>query len=1480
MIYLFSDSVNMLESQPVIPSEIILEHEVTKELNGFNSVYIEYVAGEVDVSEAKYVVFMDSNNDFQMYKILSKGTKGTVSYIEGVHKFLDDLKASDFFIEFEKTDVEPKVMLENALSNTQWVLDTSDTFPSGNISLEEVSPLEVLEEVLKKFPIEIDYWIEFDNNSIVSQRYALRETLGVRKNKFYEYGSNVLNIEVEHNTSEIYTAAIGLGATINNEDNLPQEKEVRVDFSNVIWSKSNGNPLDKPKGYNVLIDDQATIKHGYFENGKYKPRITYVVFDEIDDPNELIKETHKWLVFQTLPKAVYRVEVFDGDNVNLGDEVAVRYADIGVSKWTKVSMTKENLIAGKKDIYFGDVGYFNSNSTKEKLEGEIDTLKKGYKKYSQRIYEMKLAFDKEFVDRVNAIENEYQLRLDLVTNQIQADKEAFELQYEADKEALSGEIQSSYDNAVTEANRIVEAKETDFKNYADGIGSAANGRIDSLYDGLGDLSSEFENLEIGGRNLLRNSNRIWRKNVSENYVNLPFMFTEVGEHTISFKAVVETENVPFNQHLIYVGRSIAYANRNDSERTYATFTIEERDLNKYVFLYLGENASVSRENGGYFDLIKIEKGNKATDWTPAPEDVEQKLTIIANDLDGVQTKVEDNTGNISTVTQLANGLETRVTDAEGNINTITNLANGTQQTVTNMLNGTATKGTVFQNTVDGFLGRVWEQDIDSLSFENRNLLKNTDFTVEKNVSNLRETASGNVNISQSKPPDYDKTFARSQATLVTGNNIGFQTRNDRFKVEEGHQYTLSFIYIVPSTVDENMTYTYLMNPLTNAEKPNQKLAITSKTKIGTAFTSFNVFKATFTFTANWSEDNAWLLIASNVISNGNAWVRISEPKLEKGSKATPYSQAPEDFLKHTDLVLKSDGFLIGTFEMGGDKIAQAIVGKAGAIDLIADNVNFTGNVNVANQIKAYSLEAVYADIAKLRTNILTANSVEATALKVDTALINKLNTNSILTNYLIADTAMINNIKSKSLEAVYADISELRTRLLVADVITANMVKFDTALIEKFTSSTAFINSLTAKSAFINTAKVTELISTDGRDSFTLAGGQMNWVRSTGQTMQLGIDGIYMKNANGSIRFQMDTAMVTSAALGTSNSNVYLATGTGFEARVVDRNQLPGSGAINDYTYKPMRALIYRFPDVPNAYFTLYNGGEFRFTGESTSNPVYQDVRANVFHGAGFRTTTTNLYLGTDNLVHVVNKGFVDGSTGSPIYRDLRANDIYNRALITTTEHAYIGADGELRVVNKGLSGIYRDIRFSSSYSELGRYYGQGSNLIQISAGFIQSESMFTRTYSYAANMYVTSNGIVGRSTSARKYKLAIEHQFADWQEQLNHSKKMLEIRPSTWFDRFESETYAEEIKLGERIDEEDFKVKRHFGAIADEFHELGLTELVQYNEDDEVEGLAYDRMSVHHNVLIKDLYDENDELKSEIAELKSQINKIMEMIA
>lgn len=156
---------------------------------------------------------------------------------------------------------------------------------------------------------------------------------------------------------------------------------------------------------------------------------------------------------------------------------------------------------------------------------------------------------------------------------------------------------------------------------------------------------------------------------------------------------------------------------------------------------------------------------------------------------------------------------------------------------------------------------------------------------------------------------------------------------------------------------------------------------------------------------------------------------------------------------------------------------------------------------------------------------------------------------------------------------------------------------------------------------------------------------------------------------------------------------------------------------------------------------------------------------------------------------------------------------------------------------------------------------------------YARSQTIYGRTYSSGSNLYITSYGTIGRSTSARKYKLSIENQFEDDRKQLEHSKKILKLNPRTWFDKTEAEIYAEELKTGEKQTDEKFTLKRYFGMIADEFEEIGMEELVTYDDKGEVEGLAYDRIPVHHNVLIKDLYKENDKLKKRIEKLEELIN-------
>lgn len=205
---------------------------------------------------------------------------------------------------------------------------------------------------------------------------------------------------------------------------------------------------------------------------------------------------------------------------------------------------------------------------------------------------------------------------------------------------------------------------------------------------------------------------------------------------------------------------------------------------------------------------------------------------------------------------------------------------------------------------------------------------------------------------------------------------------------------------------------------------------------------------------------------------------------------------------------------------------------------------------------------------------------------------------------------------------------------------------------------------------------------------------------NTGRRVSISPDGIYGYNSGGSMRFRADPLLVSSAALGTSNSNVYLATSPDKEVRVVDVSGIPSDGEVGSYTYRNLRAygLYANFIEAnagiasPHVYGRPRSGGEFRITG-SNSTDIYYPLRAGNIYGTSFITTTTSIWLGTDSALHVVNKGYAEGSGGDPIYRDIYTNDIWNRAMITRTDNAYIGCDNELRVVNKGLSGIYRNVR-------------------------------------------------------------------------------------------------------------------------------------------------------------------------------------------
>jgi hypothetical protein len=149
------------------------------------------------------------------------------------------------------------------------------------------------------------------------------------------------------------------------------------------------------------------------------------------------------------------------------------------------------------------------------------------------------------------------------------------------------------------------------------------------------------------------------------------------------------------------------------------------------------------------------------------------------------------------------------------------------------------------------------------------------------------------------------------------------------------------------------------------------------------------------------------------------------------------------------------------------------------------------------------------------------------------------------------------------------------------------------------------------------------------------------------------------------------------------------------------------------------------------------------------------------------------------------------------------------------------------------------DIRTASNYIVLSD--GDGVPRLYIDTnGNLNCQKVYDTTTANAVNVHIRNDGFLLRSTSALKYKQNIRDL-----ENIDINK----FRPV----RYKSKS------------EMDDQTKDHFGIVADEVAEAGITELVSYGADGEVEGFQYERFTV---VLLKAL----QELNAKVTALEAQL--------
>ena len=134
---------------------------------------------------------------------------------------------------------------------------------------------------------------------------------------------------------------------------------------------------------------------------------------------------------------------------------------------------------------------------------------------------------------------------------------------------------------------------------------------------------------------------------------------------------------------------------------------------------------------------------------------------------------------------------------------------------------------------------------------------------------------------------------------------------------------------------------------------------------------------------------------------------------------------------------------------------------------------------------------------------------------------------------------------------------------------------------------------------------------------------------------------------------------------------------------------------------------------------------------------------------------------------------------------------------------------------------------------------GNADRLRITSSGILTSLPTYNNTTASAANVQIDSNGYFARSTSSSKYKTDI----------INYTKglnEVLGLRPVFYKGKTDGDT-------------------QFAGLIAEEVHELGLTEFVQYAPDGSPDALSYQNMIALAFKAIQEQQTQIESLKSKI---------------
>ena len=629
----------------------------------------------------------------------------------------------------------------------------------------------------------------------------------------------------------------------------------------------------------------------------------------------------------------------------------------------------------------------------------------------------------------------------------------------------------------------------------------------------GKLREEFSNLRVGGRNLLRGSKG-------------PFL--------------PDRKPANFDNAILYAGNTSIYMEQGQeyivSAKTDGTFTahhdgnkesdnvvlwIMDKDVRNYQIVsdlktgttgtkiiwnkptgiyHLRVNTYHKEATKSVWD-VKIEKGNVATDWSPAPEDTdgvitEAKATFertaqgLRTDLSAIQEYVnkdgqrqealqrysrEESAKQATAVRELVTrdyvGKATYQEDVRGierKFESITNpktgsiatqianykiAVNGRFAEITSLISGKANQ-TDFQRVretsqlYERILGNTEQGLPDKIS---RLVMSNEIFQTEVgkyvtddnnlivNSMTMDKHSLVNANRSGVNVSVADGVFTVKAQGLAGYNWSGFTLPIYVKKIYRGETYTLGFKYRIKEYPDSTFAFNVKNHGL------NKILLNADIGKNRPPLNEWQEFQKSFTVQEDFAfgEDVNYPFY---IYLAKNGWIEFKEPILVRGSNTGPYKPSQfDDAYKLTEATRTQVTQLAGSYAIrnlnsAGDLISGINLGANGHNRFDGKLTHITGETLIDKAV----IKSAMVD--KLKTANFEAGSVTTVVLDTEAVTAEKIKVDQAFFNKLVANEAYLSQLFAKQafinrVQSVAIDASQVRSGILSGDRIYGGTIR-------------------------------------------------------------------------------------------------------------------------------------------------------------------------------------------------------------------------------------------------------------------------------------------------------------------------------------------------------------------------------------------------------------------------------------------------------